>query len=92
MKLTFEERDALVTLRMQKAKAATHSGAIGLLGIHFVAKGLISKEHGKFYGKLFELRQTGDYDDWMTVEAEDVISRIEPAQKFIEEIEKLLTP
>ena len=30
----------------------THSGVINLLGMHFVSKEVISKEHGKFYGKI----------------------------------------
>jgi uncharacterized protein (UPF0332 family) len=42
------------------------------------------------YYKLFTLRQKGDYDDWIIVKEEDILPLIEPAQKFIAEIEKLL--
>jgi len=68
----------------------THSGTISLLSLHFVSKGIINEKHGKFYGNLFELREKGDYSDWVVVEAEDVLPRLEPAQKFIEEIENLI--
>ena len=69
----------------------THSGTIALLGKHFVLEGIVSKELNSLYGKLFELRQKGDYDDWIEIKAEDVLPRLEPAQKFIQEIEKLIT-
>lgn len=45
----------------------THGGAIGLFGLHFVKTGIVPPELGKFYSELFELRQTGDYDDWKVV-------------------------
>ena len=71
--------------------ARTHSGVISLLSLHFVSKGLISKEQGKFYGNLFELRQAGDYDEWVTIEAKHVLPRIEPAEQFISVIENLIS-
>ena len=68
----------------------THSGVINMLGMHFVSNGIISKEQGKFYGRLFELRITGDYDDWATFDAVNVQTLIAPAEEFIQEIEKLI--
>ena len=70
--------------------ARTHSGVFGLFGLHFVSKGLISKEQNKFYRKLFDLRQNGDYDDWFDIEANDVQPLFEPAKAFIAEIENLI--
>ncbi len=103
MNLTNEEREAIVYLRIQKAKntlkeaegiatlgywnavanrlyyacyyitssllvknnyaAQTHRGVIRLLGMHFIKTGIVPDSAGKLYTKLFELRQTGDYDD-----------------------------
>jgi uncharacterized protein (UPF0332 family) len=131
MKLSEEERDAVVAHRLQKAKdtlheakgnieiaywhtaanrlyyacyyaasallinngyiAQTHSGVIALLGMHFISKGIISKESGKFYMKIFELRQTGDYSDWIVIESADILPLVEPAEKFISTIEKLIS-
>jgi len=70
--------------------AHTHAGVIGQLGLHFVAKGLISKEQGKLLKQLFELRQNGDYSDWFSIEEIDVKPLVEPAEKFIAEIENLI--
>jgi len=70
--------------------AQTHSGVINQFGLHFIRKGLLSAENGKFYKRLFELRQTGDYSDWIDVDEEDLTPLIPKAQKFIETIEKLI--
>jgi len=130
MTLRKEDRDALVSIRIEKAKktmsdvheytrlehwrtaanrlyyacyyavgallvkngltAHTHAGAITQLGLHFVKKGLISREQGRFFKELFDLRQDGDYDDWFDINEKDVIPFIEPAQSFITEIENLI--
>jgi len=51
---------------------------------------LISEEYGKFYKKLFELRQTGDYDDWASIDENDIEPLIEKTENFIKIIEKMI--
>ncbi|KAA6303561.1 MAG: hypothetical protein EZS26_000112 [Candidatus Ordinivivax streblomastigis] len=68
----------------------THSGVIGLFGEHFVSKGIVSNEAGKLYRKLFELRQTGDYNDWINIEAADIQPLVIPAEEYICLLEKLI--
>lgn len=70
--------------------AHTHSGVIGLFGLHFVKTGLIEPEFGKFYSQLFELRQTGDYDDWKVVTAEDITPLTPVAENFLDTVEYLI--
>lgn len=74
-----------------KHTAQTHSGVIRLFGLHFVTKDIVSKEQSRFYSKLFEMRQTGDYDDLYILTEEDVKPLIEPAKSFIVNIEGLLS-
>ena len=130
MTLSSDERNAIVTYRLQKAEttlkeaegnmqmeywtvvanrlyyaayyatsallihngyqAQTHGGVIRLLGLHFVTKGLISLKQNKLYGRLFELRQTGDYDDIYFLSKEDVEGLLEPTREFIEAICSLI--
>ena len=71
-------------------KAHTHTGVINQFGLHFVKKELISKERGKLLKQLFELRQSGDYSDWLDIDETDVKPLLEPAEKFIEKIENLI--
>ena len=70
--------------------AQTHTGVRQMLGLHFVKTGLIEPEMGRFYTYLFNKRQTGDYDDFVELEEEDVLNLIEPASKLIKSIENLL--
>jgi uncharacterized protein (UPF0332 family) len=73
-----------------KFNAQTHRGIIHLLGMHFVRTGIVSKEAGKFYSRLFELRQTGDYDDLFDLTEEDVKPLLKSAENYIEEIRHLI--
>lgn len=130
MSLTNEEREAIVSFRIQKAKdafaeaegiatlnywnavtnrlyyscfyitsalliknnyiAQTHNGVIHLFGMHFIREGIVSKEAGKLYSKLYELRQTGDYDDLFNLTEVDVKPLIPSVYKFIEELQQLI--
>lgn len=130
MKLSPEERDAIVSYRKQKAHetlkeaegiaslgfwnavanrlyyacyymtsallihygytARSHAGVIRLLGLHFVTTGYIAQRHAKFYTRLFELRQSGDYDDFYNITEDDIKPLIEPARNYIETVRNLI--
>ena len=47
--------------------ARSHSGVIHLIGAQFVTKGLLEKEYGRLFSRLFEMRQSGDYDDMLSL-------------------------
>jgi uncharacterized protein (UPF0332 family) len=70
--------------------AQTHSGVIVMLGLHFIKQGIISKEQGKLYQDLFEMRQTGDYDDWIIIDPDEVKAHLAPAKELIDAIVKLI--
>ena len=131
MSLTTDERDAIVSFRIQKAKdtlaeeegistlkywnavanrlyyscfymtsallikhnysAQTHSGVIHLFGMHFIRTGVISKDSGKMYSRLFELMQTGDYDDLFNLTEEDVLPMIPMVHNFLDELNQKIT-
>ena len=71
-------------------EAQTHKGTINQMGMHFVKTGLLSAELGKMYQRLFELRQTGDYSDWIAIEEEDIKPLVEKAEHFISTVERLI--
>ena len=68
----------------------THSGAKTLFGLHYLKENRIEKSFGKMYKQLFDLRQTGDYEDYIVIDEEDIKPFIEPAEKFIAKIENLI--
>jgi len=64
-------------------ESQTHSGAKTLLGLHFFKVNRIDKSFSLLYEKLFNLRQTGDYEDWIYINEEDIIPLLEPSEQFI---------
>jgi uncharacterized protein (UPF0332 family) len=72
--------------------ATTHSGVRQMFGLHFIKTGIIEKELGKFYSDIFDLRQTGDYEDYLDFTEEDVTDLLEPAHQLVQEIDQLLNP
>ena len=67
-----------------------HNGVIRLLGLHYIKGNRIDKAFGKMYKRLFDLRQTGDYEDYIDIDKDDIIPLIEPSEKFIAEIGNLI--
>jgi uncharacterized protein (UPF0332 family) len=55
-----------------------------------VKEGVISRESGKFYSDLFDLRQSGDYDDFTEFNKDTLKDLLPDAEKFIENIENIL--
>jgi uncharacterized protein (UPF0332 family) len=66
--------------------AHTHEGNIQQFGLHFIKGGLVSRDLGKFYSQLFEMRLKGDYSDRFGLTEEDVVPKIQPTETFITEI------
>ena len=69
---------------------ASHAGVKTMLGLHFVSQGLLNKEHGKTFSRLFEIRHSGDYDDFVYCDKEMVDEYTPKAEEFIEAIKRLL--
>lgn len=71
--------------------AKSHSGIIHLIGSQFVAKNLLGREYGRLFSRLYELRQSGDYDDLYDATEEEVIPYIQKTNDFLLEMEKMIT-
>ncbi len=50
----------------------THKGVRQQFSLIFLSTGFISQELGLAYSELFERRHSGDYDDFVSIEAEAV--------------------
>jgi uncharacterized protein (UPF0332 family) len=68
----------------------THSGVRQMFGLHFIKTGILDSPLGKFFTDIYDLRQTGDYDDYINFKKEDILDLIEPANHLILKIEELL--
>ena len=70
--------------------AETHAGVKTMLGLHFVSKGLLPNEQGKTFSRLFEIRHSGDYDDFAYCDKEMTDEYTPKAITFISTIKSLL--
>ena len=81
---------AVALLIKHHISANTHAGVKTMLCLHFVSKGLISKESGRAYTNLFDSRQRGDYDDFVYYTKTEVDELYTKAILFIDEVDELL--
>lgn len=68
-----------------------HSGIKSLFNRHYVKVGKVSKEKGRLYNRLFDLRQEGDYLDFVSLSREEVSPLVEATADFIATIRLLLS-
>jgi uncharacterized protein (UPF0332 family) len=80
----------IALLADQEIEAQSHSGVRQMFGLHFIKTGKIDPETGRFLARLFDLRQTGDYDDFIDFDKEKVMELLEPANNLISTIEHVL--
>ncbi len=70
--------------------AAKHSGIKALFNQHYVKPGKIPKTMGRLYNRLFDLRQEGDYLDFVALSAENVAPLVAATADFIAYLRALL--
>ena len=74
-----------------KIEAQSHAGVRQMFGLHFIKTGILEKSSGKLFSELYDMRQTGDYDDFIDFTENEVLDIMPDADKLIHEIEKLLS-
>lgn len=62
----------------------SHSGVIHLIGAQFIAKDFLDKSYGRLLSRLYELRQSGDYDDLYDATEDEVTPYIGRTLEFIQ--------
>jgi len=77
----------LLTRNLSSSK---HRGVMALFNRHFIKPGLISKDMGKFYSRMFENRLESDYADWVEVEKQDIQEELAHAEEFIIAVKALI--
>ncbi|MBN1115744.1 MAG: HEPN domain-containing protein [Bacteroidales bacterium] len=82
---------AVISLLLKnEIETQTHDGARTQFGLHYIKSGKIDKEFGRFFSKMFDYRQKGDYGDLYDYDEEVVKPLITETKKFIFEIEKFI--
>ena len=68
----------------------THKGSHAVFNLNYIKTGILPIEYGRLYNQLQTMREESDYNCVYEVEGDELRERIEPAQKLIEEIERLV--
>jgi uncharacterized protein (UPF0332 family) len=70
--------------------SSKHSGVRALFHQNIVKNGLINREMGKIYDKLFDTRQKGDYADLVYFDKKEVSSWFDEAKIFISSVKNII--
>ncbi len=80
-------RALLATKHLDSSK---HSGVISLFNQHFVRTGVVARDLGRILMKGKDLRQDGDYKDFVETSMQEAQDQYSDAEKFVERIEDTL--
>jgi uncharacterized protein (UPF0332 family) len=73
----------LALLVYEPYASSKHTGILAYFNKHFVKGGLLPEAHGRSLNKAFELRQRGDYREYIEMTHEQVAPFISEAGSFI---------
>jgi len=62
--------------------SAKHSGVISLFNQHFVKEGILSKNMGRLLAEAKDIRERGDYGDYIIVSEDEARKHLERAKKL----------
>lgn len=63
---------AVIALLIDKEiQPHTHAGVRQMFGLHFVKAGIVDNSIGKFFTDICDMRQTGDYDDYLELKKDE---------------------
>ncbi len=80
---------AVIALLLKNGiETRSHDGVRTQFGLHFIKTGVIDKQQGKLFSKLFDFRQKGDYGDLFDYDEVTVKPLIDKVREFIEELKR----
>jgi len=85
--LFYEVMALLLTKDLSSAK---HTGIRALFNEHFVKTGKVSVEMGRFFSRIYDFRQKGDYADFVQFEEIKIKEWLLLAESFIKEIDQII--
>ena len=78
-------------LAKEEIEYKSHKSVKTALSNFYIRTGLLDNFFGAMYGKLFDMRQGGDYEDYFDISLDKIKPYIEQVEQFIVAVEGLLT-
>lgn len=85
--LFYEVMALLLTKDLSSAK---HTGIRALFNEHFIRTGKVSVELGRFFSRMYDFRQKGDYADFVQFEKERMKEWLVTAEHFINGLDQVI--
>ncbi len=67
-----------------------HAGMIHKIGQDYVLEGKLDKSYGRLISRLYELRQSGDYDDKFDATEDEIMPYFEQVELLLDKIKDLI--
>ena len=80
----------LALIVFEPYSSSKHSGVISYFNRRFIKEGVFSEELGHSLNRAFELRQRGDYREYVDLSNEQVEPFIEKAKAFLSKVREYL--
>jgi uncharacterized protein (UPF0332 family) len=77
-------------LTTQGLSSSTHQGVSVLFSQHFVKTGLVDRDFGKVYMRLYQARHESDYTDMHAPSSEVIAALMQQATRLIDAIDALI--
>ena len=77
----------VTALLFTQGLSSKHSGVRAMFNKEFVRTGKVNIEMGRYFARIFEFRQKGDYGDFIDFEKEKVDKWLGDAKEFIIQLE-----
>jgi len=82
--------EVVALLLTEDLSSAKHTGVKSLFNEHFVKAGRVPINLGRFYSRMYDFRQKGDYGDFVEFEKEKVKEWLDQASAFIDEMDAII--
>jgi uncharacterized protein (UPF0332 family) len=67
-----------------------HAGMIHKIGLDFITTGRLDRKYGRLISRLYELRQSGDYDDKFDATEEEIMPYFQQVEQLLDVLKGLI--
>jgi uncharacterized protein (UPF0332 family) len=82
--------EVMALLLTKDLSSARHTGVRALFNEHFVRTGKVRVELGRFFSRMYDFRQKGDYADFVQFEEAKIREWLVLAESFINEVDQVI--
>ena len=82
--------EVMALLLTKDLSSARHTGIRALFNEHFVKTGKVSVEWGRFFSRMYDFRQKGDYADFVQFEEAKIKEWLASAEVFINHVDRVI--